>query len=300
MYIPIWSLNGERIKVTENNKRLGLIVSVENEEIKNFYNNIKAARNSMFAFLGKAFSYKCKISPTVQVHIWSIYCKPVLRLGLSALLIRPTVMEMITNFHRATLRGFLKLNKYSPVAPLYFLLVELPLEANLHMDVLILFWNVWSNPQTTVFKTTKYILMMTDNTSVSWAAHVRILCQTYHLPDPLALLQGALWSKEAWKTMVQTKITVHHETNMCRKALSNWKLNFLNIQLSGLTGRIHPILFGIKTTEDASTQGPTSRCWQGITCASIPWLWRGAQIPNANFAYQAQISLHQVRISYIS
>ena len=72
--------------------------------------------------------------------------------------------------------------------PLYFLLGELPLEANLHMDVLILFWNVWSNPQTTVFKTTKYILMMTDNTSVSWAAHVRILCQTYHLPNPLALL----------------------------------------------------------------------------------------------------------------
>lgn len=63
--------------------------------------------------------------------------------------------------------------------------------------------------------------MMTDNTFVTWSTHVRILCQTYHLPDPLTLLQGALWSKEAWKTMVQTMITVHFENNMRRKALSN-------------------------------------------------------------------------------
>ena len=231
----------------------------------------------MFAFLGKALSYKCKISPKIQVHIWSIYCKLVLRSGLSALPIRPTVMESVTNFHRATLRGFLKLSKYTPVAPLYFLLGELPLEANLHMDVLILFWNIWSNPQTTVFKTSKYILMMTDNTSVSWAAHVRILCQTYHLPDPLALLQGALWSKEAWKTMVQIKITVHYETNMRRKALSNWKLNFLNFQLSGLTGRIHLILFGIKTTQDAKHARPHIKMLAGdYMCFNTLALERGS------------------------
>jgi hypothetical protein len=45
------------------------------------------------------------------------------------------------------------------------------------MDVLNLFWNIWSNPQTTVFKAVEYILMMADNSSLTWAAHVRILCQ---------------------------------------------------------------------------------------------------------------------------
>ena len=114
--------------------------------------NIQETRNSMFALLGKAFSHKCKISPTTQVHIWNIYCKPVLRSGLAALPIRPVVMKSVTSFHLTILRGFLKLSKSSPIAQIYFLLGELPVEANLHMDVLNLFWNIWSNPQTTVFK----------------------------------------------------------------------------------------------------------------------------------------------------
>ena len=118
---------------------------------------------------------------------------------------------------------------------------------------------------------------MTDNTSVTWAAHVRILCETYHIPDPLAFLQGALLSKETWKTMVQTKITVHQETNMRRKALSNWKLNFLNIQLSGLTGRIHPILFGIKTTQDAKHARPHIKMLAGdYMCFNTLALERGS------------------------
>ena len=37
--------------------------------------------------------------------------------------------------------------------------------------------------------------MMTDNTSLTWAAHIRILCFEYKLPDLLKLLDGALWPK---------------------------------------------------------------------------------------------------------
>ena len=37
-------------------------------------------------------------------------------------------MEPITNFHSKTCWEFLKLSKYSPVAPLYFIVGELPLE----------------------------------------------------------------------------------------------------------------------------------------------------------------------------
>ena len=124
--VPIWFLNKEQIKVTETNEHLWLIVSGENAK----YINSSGS--------------------------WNINCKTVQRSGVSALLIRPTVMEPITNFQRKTRWEFLKQSKYSPVAPLYFIVGELPLEANLHIDVLILFWNFWSNP----FETTKYTLMM--------------------------------------------------------------------------------------------------------------------------------------------
>ena len=86
--------------------------------------------------------------------------------------------------------------------------------------------------------------------SFTWAVHVRILCQTYKLPDPLALMEGDLWPKNRWKSHIQTAIRVHHEALLRRKALSNSKVPFLNIQLTGLAGRHHPILSGVHTAQD--------------------------------------------------
>ena len=113
--------------------------------------------------------------------------------------------------------------------------------------------DMFSNIQNSIIYYTskvKYILMMSDNSSVTWAVHVRILCQTYQLPDPLALMEGDLWPKNRWKSHIQTAIRVHHEALLRRKALSNSKLTFLNIQLTGLAGRHHPILSGVHTAQD--------------------------------------------------
>ena len=107
----------------------------------------------------------------------------------------------ISNFHHKILRGILKLSRVSPIAPLYFLLGELPMEAFLHLDLLNLFWCIWSNPQTKANAITKYLLMMADSASLTWTAHLRILFQIYALPDPLTLLSTQPWSKEKWKVL---------------------------------------------------------------------------------------------------
>ena len=180
--IDSWSLYGKTISVTEDNDHLGLTISGTDEEVKNVDRNIQSTRNSMFSLLGHAYLFKCKLAPTVQLHIWSTYCKPILRSGLAALPIRPNTMKSITTFHHSVLRGFLKLSPASPIPSLYFLLGKPPLEASL-MDVLIHLWNLRSNPQTNLFQIVRYILMMTDSTSVTWAAHVRILCLKYQLPN---------------------------------------------------------------------------------------------------------------------
>ena len=77
--INIWSLYGEKLKVTEDNEHLGLVVSGINEEIKNVDKNINAARDTLFGFLENILSYKCKLSQAVQYHTWSVFIKPVLR-----------------------------------------------------------------------------------------------------------------------------------------------------------------------------------------------------------------------------
>ena len=94
----------------------------------------------------------------------------------------------------------MKLSSTSPVPALYFLLGEMPIVATLHLDVLTLFYNIWSNPDTTVYEMTKYILRMSSDKSVTWAAHVRALCTLYDLPDPLHLLeQQDAWPKSECK-----------------------------------------------------------------------------------------------------
>ena len=246
-----WTLNGERVSVVENNEHLGLIVSGTCEEQKNVDNNIHECRKSLFGLLGPAFAFNCQLSPVVQLHLWRTYNLPILLSGLSALPIRPIHLKPLTTFHNKILRGFLKLSSHSPIPGLHFILGELPIEAKLHLDVFSLFYSIWANPQTTVHKIVAYILKMTDDTSTTWTSHLRILCKLYKLPDPLHLMEReALWSKERWKTLTKTRVTAHHESELRRKAIGNSKMAYLNVQIAGLSGRAHPALQNILTTQD--------------------------------------------------
>ena len=146
----MWTLYSEKIDVTDDNDHIGLIVSGQAEEAKNVDANIQQCRNSLFAMLGPAFSFKSKVSPKVQFHLWRTYCQPVVSSGLAALPVRPAQTQHLTVFHHKVLRGFLRLSSSSPVPALYFLLGEMPIVANIHLDILTLFHNIWSNPDTTV------------------------------------------------------------------------------------------------------------------------------------------------------
>ena len=175
--------------------------------------NVSAARNTLFGFLGNSFSFKCKLSVSLQYHTWLVYIKPVLCSGLSALPVRPPIVSgAIRPFHHKVLRGILKLSPYSPVAPLYFLLGELPIEATLHLGVLALFWNIWANPKTKAFEVLQYLLKMYNSSSLTWSAHARLLFQQYNLPDPLSLLSTPAWPKQRWKDHTQAAVSSYHET----------------------------------------------------------------------------------------
>ena len=224
-----------------NNEHLGLVVSGVDEEIKNVDKNVSAARNTLFGFLGNSFSFKCKLSVSLQYHTWLVYIKPVLCSGLSALPVRPPIVSgAIRPFHHKVLRGILKLSPYSPVAPLYFLLGELPIEATLHLGVLALFWNIWANPKTKAFEVLQYLLKMYNSSSLTWSAHARLLFQQYNLPDPLSLLSTPAWPKQRWKDHTQAAVSSYHETIWRQRAAQNSKLQFLNVQATGLSASLTP------------------------------------------------------------
>ena len=90
--------------------------------------------------------------------------------------------------------------------------------------------------------------MMSELNSTTWANHIRILCQMYNLPDPLALLNQTPCSKSQWKELTATNVTVYAERKWRYLALSNSKMEYFNVQLLGLSGRHHPALSNIHTT----------------------------------------------------
>ena len=91
---------------------------------------------------------------------------------------------------------------------------------------------------------------MSNSSSLTWAAHVRILFQLYQLPDPLVLLNNQLWPKNRYKLHIKTSVCAFHESVWRSKAANNSKLTYLNTQATGLSGRPHPVLTGILTTQD--------------------------------------------------
>ena len=251
--------------MTEDNDHLGLIVFGLDEEIKNIDLNIDSAREIIFNLLGTSLATNVN-SQQVLLHVWTIYVNPIARSGLAALPVRPAAIGALKTFHHKILRGILKLSPVSPIPPLYFLLGEIPVEAALHLDILTLFWCIWANPQTKIHDIVKYLLMMADSTSLTWSAHLKILFLWYNLPDPLVLMNSAPWPKERWKTLIKTKVIACTEVSWREKAAKNSKLHFLNVQTLGLSGRPHPVLSGVLTTQEVMR----SRVHVKMLCGDYP------------------------------
>ena len=104
---------------------------------------------------------------------------------------------------------------------------------------------------------------MSDSNSVTWSAHLRVIFLLYRLPDPLLLLDSPPWPKVRWKQHTMAAVTSHHERVLRLKAATNVKLQYLNVQALGLSGRPHPVLSWIQTTRDVTLIRPHLRMLAG-------------------------------------
>ena len=85
----------------------------------------------------------CLLSPAVKIRLFRTYTCPILHSGLSSFLLRTTMLQPLTIFHRKTLRGILNLSKSSNIPAHHFLLGELPIKAKIHKDMFSHFYSDW-------------------------------------------------------------------------------------------------------------------------------------------------------------
>ena len=112
-----------------------------------------------------AFSFKCLLSPVVKLHIYRTFVCPVLRSGISSLVIKDTSLSPLSIFQRKSLKGVLQLSKQTSTPAIHFLTGELPIEAKIHKDIFSLFYSVWTNPNTKIFTIVKYLLSSSNSNS---------------------------------------------------------------------------------------------------------------------------------------
>ena len=186
--------------------------------------------------MGCPISYHSQVNPAVQHSTWTIYICPILRSGLSSLVIQPQSdpMKSMETFQRKVLRGILGFSSRSPIPGIHFLLGELPIAGQIHRDCLSLFWSLWSNPNTLVHKVVKYILMHAPDNSRTWSLHIRHITRLYGLPDPLQLLQNPAPTKNSWKTSCDTLIFSYYEKKLRQSAQTNSGMKRLNVLLQSL------------------------------------------------------------------
>ena len=196
--------------------------------------------------MGPAFSFRCLLSPVVKLHLYRTFVCPVLRSGLSSLVVRNTLTSPLSIFQRKVLKGVLKVSKQASTAGIHFLTGELPIEAKLHRDVFSVFYSVWINPDTKIHSIVKYLLSSSNEDSRTWSMYVRQVSRQYGLEDPLSCLRKDPPTKSTFKSNVDARIKAFHENEIRNK--SNMK--YLNVSMLGLSGRHHPALSGLVTTQD--------------------------------------------------
>ena len=137
------------------------------------------------------------------------------------------------------------LSQRAPTPAIHFLFGELPMEGKLHRDMFNLFFSIWTNPDTKIFKIVKYLLENSADNSRTWVINLRHLSKMYGLEDPLESLMKEPPSKYQYKELIMTKITSYHEKELRQEASTNEMMQYLNVSLIGLRGKIHPSIRGV-------------------------------------------------------
>ena len=238
-----WSMDNKTIDVVINNEHLGQVISGENATQKNVDNNIVKTRKCLFSLLGSPFSTSSNVNPSTQYNTWSIYAAPILRSGLGSLVLQPesTELKTLELFQRKVLQSFLGFSGRSPISGVHFILGELPIAGQLASETLSLFWNLWSNRESLVFKVSTYILIHANENSRCWCIFVRHLTRQLGLPDPLKLLQNVPPSKDSWMITCNDLVLKHHLQKFRENARRNSRLTRMNVELLDLK-KPHPLL----------------------------------------------------------
>ena len=168
-----------------------------------------------------------------------MYATPVLLSGLASLVLSKEDVNILEKHYLETIRRLLKLHDRTPRCAVYFLAGSLPGTALLHLRQLNLFGMICRLPQNILNQHARDVFSSRLHFKGSWFDQIKNLCLTYHLPQPIDMLDAPL-QKDASKTLFKKKVVDYWEVKLRQEASLLPSLNFFNPNYMSLT-KVHPL-----------------------------------------------------------
>ena len=115
---------------------------------------------------------------------------------------------MLEQFYKTALRRIQHLPENTATPVIYLLLGCIPIEGQIHIQMLTFFASILRKPNTIEYNIIMRQLALKDLSSNSWVVQVRVLLDKYGLPSPYRLLDSPP-VKSLWKQQVSSAVSTY-------------------------------------------------------------------------------------------
>ena len=227
------------VQYCDTAEHVGILRSIKGGNMPHILSRISSHHRALSSILHFGAARHHSVNPDYSIYLQKMYGSPVLLSGLASLVLSTAELAAIWRHHRITLCRLQKLSATTPDCVVFFLAGCLPSTALIHLRQLSLLGMVSrKEPQCPIRKIGIDSLCTLKNKK-SWFQQVRLICQTYQLPDPLEILNSPP-SKESWKRQCKAKIISWWEQKLRGEALLLPSLKYFHPHFMSLS-TIHPI-----------------------------------------------------------
>ena len=241
---PLLLLNNNPLGSSQSETHVGIARTANNTNKETVQNRVKRARQTSYSLMGAGLHGLNGAGPTVSMIQYTTYVVPTLLYGLEALVLHADDIQHLEKFHRKCLRYIQHLPQSTATCALYLLLGVLPIEAQLHRNILNFFRNIIDKENNS--PPSEYMrhiiirqLAIKEDVSSSWVAMVRKLLRTYGLASAYTLLENTP-SKRQWKKVLDVAIWSHWQQILKEEANTMPTMEFLNAD-GCEAGKLHPV-----------------------------------------------------------
>ena len=225
---PNITLNDAPIETSNEEAHLGILRRSDLSNRSTIEARIQTGRRTIFMLMGAGVYGLNGVCPSTSKKLIDIYVMPRMTYGLECLTLSSGHFQPLEIYYRELLKDIQHLPTATANPACYLLIGAIPVEAHVHIKTLTLFGSIMRREDSLEYEVFERQLAVKDNSSNSWAIHVKKLLSKYNLPRPIQLLYS-MSSKEQWKRCVKHHVITYWMDELRETAKGMSTMSYINM-----------------------------------------------------------------------